>query len=134
MDDEAIKQLGRNDKIYYVHNKHNSHLFTEQDINNFLEFYRVSFPEATILPKMHILEDHVIPWFQRWHMGFGIMGEQGAESIHAHLMKLERIYQGIANDVERLKYIFKEHMLESAPSLVSLRPPPKKRTKRTSTT
>ena len=131
MDDEAIKQLGRNDKIYYVHNKYNSHLFTEQDINNFLEFYRVSFPEATILPKMHILEDHVIPWFQRWHMGFGIMGEQGAESIHAHLMKLERIYQGIANDVERLKYIFKEHMLESAPSLVSLRPPPKKRTSTT---
>ena len=58
------------------------------------------------------------------------MGEQGAESIHAHLMKLERIYQGIANDVERLKYIIKEHRLESAPSLVPLRPPPKTRRKR----
>ena len=81
---------------------------------------------------MHILEDHVVPWFKKWRMGFGIMGEQGAESVHAHLMKLERIYQGIANDVERLKYIFKEHQLESAPSLVALRPPPQKRTKRTS--
>ena len=84
-----------------------------------MAFYRASFPEATILPKMHLLEDHV-PWFKRWHLGFGLMGEQGAESIHAHLMKLERIYQGI--DVERLKYIFKEHMLVSAPSLISPAP------------
>ena len=91
--------------------------------------YRASFPQATVIPKMHILEDHVIPWFEWWHLGLGIMGEQGAESIHAHLMKLETTYQGIANDVERLKYIFKEHMLESAPSLVSLRPPAKKRKK-----
>ena len=48
------------------------------------------------------------------------MGEQGAESIHAHLD------QGIANEVDRLEYIVKEHMLESAPSL-TLRPPTKKR-------
>ena len=52
------------------------------------------------------------------------MGEQGAESIHAHLMRLERIHQGIANDVQRLKYIVRENMLESAPSLTSLRPAP----------
>ena len=55
------------------------------------------------------------------------MGEQGAESIHAHMMRLERTYQGVANEVDRLKYIFKEHMLVSAPSLTSLRPPIKKR-------
>ena len=58
-----------------------------------------------------------------------MMGEQGAESIHAHLMKLERNHQGIANSVERLKYVFKQHMLETTPSLVALRPPPKKRLK-----
>ena len=125
--------LVRMTSIHRNGEKHNTFPLTEQHINNFMAFYRASFPEATILPKMHILEDHVIPWFQRWHVGFGIMGEQGAESIHAHIMKLERTYQGIANDVERLKYIFKEHMLESAPSLVSLRPPPKKRPKRTFT-
>ncbi len=45
------------------------------------------------------------------------MGEQGAESIHAHIMHLEQTHQGIANDVDRLHYIMKEHMLESAPSL-----------------
>ena len=55
------------------------------------------------------------------------MGVQGGESIHAHFMRLERIYQGIANGVERLN-ILKEHMLESAPSL-SPRPPPVKKRK-----
>lgn len=109
-------------------------IFTEQHITEFLEFYRAEFPQATILPKMHILEDHVIPWLTRWHIGAGLMGEQGAESIHAHLMRLERNYQGIANAVDRLKYVFKMHMLETNPSLVSLRPPPSKRMKLDSTT
>ena len=46
--------------------------------------YREFFPNATILPKMHILEDHVVEWMKRWKIGAGLMGEQGAESIHAH--------------------------------------------------
>ena len=58
------------------------------------------------------------------------MGEQGAESIHAHLMRLERIHEGIARDVDRLIYILKEHEMESAPSLTCLRPPPAKRQKK----
>ena len=52
------------------------------------------------------------------------MGEQGAESIHAHMMRLERTYH---NEVDRLKYIVKEHLIESAPSLTGLRPQPKRR-------
>ena len=92
--------------------------------------YRANFPWATVLPKMHILEDHTIPWLRRHHVGAGLMGGQGAESIHAHLMRLKRIHQGIASDVDRLKYILKEHELESAPSLTCLRPPPAKRQKK----
>ncbi len=72
-----------------------------------------------------------MPWMRRWKVGCGIMGEQGAESIHAHLQQLERTYQGISNEVDRLKYIFKKQTLESAPSLTSLRPPIKKRKKHT---
>ena len=55
------------------------------------------------------------------------MGEQGAESIHAHMMKLDRIYHGIPKDVDRLKCVFKGQVLESAPALTQLRPVPKKR-------
>ena len=43
-------------------------------------------------------------------------------------MRLERVHQGLANDLDTLNYIIKEHMLESAPSLTCLlRPPAKKK-------
>ena len=63
--------------------------FIEQDIINFMACYRASFPQATVVRKMHILEDHVIVWFQWWHLGLGLMGEQGADA------QLEITYQGI---------------------------------------
>ena len=99
----------------------------EKDIEKFLSYYRSTFPSASILPKMHILEDHTIPWFRRHHVGAGLMGEQGAESVHAHIMTLDKRFDGIRDDVDRLKYLFKGQMLESAPSLTQLRPVPKKR-------
>ena len=46
---------------------------------------------------------------------FGVMGEQGAESI-AHIMTLEKRYN-IPNEVKKLHYIFKEQAIESYPSL-----------------
>ena len=95
-----------------------------------MSFYRANFPDSTVLPKMHILESHTIPWMRRWHLGAGIMGEQGAESLHAHFHKLDGTYHSVVNKVQRLKCIIQEHMLESAPSLVSLRPPPAKRKKK----
>ena len=48
-------------------------------------FYRENFPEASILGKMHLLEVHTIPWLHQHGVGLGLMGEQGAESIHASI-------------------------------------------------
>ena len=42
------------------------------------------------------------------------MGEQGEESVHAHVHKLEANYSGITNRLDRQKYIFNECMLETA--------------------
>ena len=102
---------------------------TEIDIKNFLSHYRENFRGTTILPKMHMLEDHVVPWMQRWHVASGLMGEQGAEQIHAHIQNLERTYSGVADPVQRFAYIMKEHQLQTAPVLSSLQPPPAKRKK-----
>jgi hypothetical protein len=76
---------------------------------------------------MHFLEDHMVEWLKRYHMGAGFMGEQGAESIHAHLNRLEKTYSGIPNELKRLKYIFEMYQLETAPSLQALRPVVQKR-------
>ena len=53
------------------------------------------------------------------------MGEQGAESIHAHLNRLDKQLNGIVNPLHRLKYIIKDHIIESLPRLNSLQPLPK---------
>lgn len=89
--------------------------------------YRESFPTATVLPKMHFLESHVVPWLQMWHVGFGLMGEQGAESIHKHFNALGRTYRSTSDSVKRMKYTLREHLLHIAPANIDARPPIKKR-------
>ena len=55
------------------------------------------------------------------------MGEQGAESLHAHIHKLEVNYATTPN---RLEHIFTAYDLETAPALLSLKPEVKSRVKR----
>ena len=76
------------------------------------------------------MEDHIVPWVRRWRLGSGIMGEQVAVSIHAHIMRLERTYHGIPDNLERLKYVVREQIIESNPSLLELQPPETKRRKK----
>ena len=121
--DEEIKGIGKPDNTRVVY-RYTSYL-VDKDITALMRFYRENFPSATVLPKMHILEDHVVPWLERWHIGSGLMGEQGAESIHAHLQKLETQYSGVVSDLHRLKYVVREHNIQSAPQLNSLIPAPK---------
>ena len=95
--------------------------------------YREMFPNASVTPKMHILEEHVhvAVWMKCWHTGSGLMGEQGAESIHAesihaYLRRLED-RSGVANKLQRLLCVVKEHNLKASPTLNSLQPQPKRR-------
>ena len=102
----------------------------EQHIATFLRTYRELFPNATVLLKMHILEDYVILWLQRLKIGAGLMGEQGAESIYTYIARLEQQYSSIANPLERIKYVYRQHNLESAQELNSLQPQQRKYKKR----
>ena len=61
----------------------------ESAINIFVRYYRTTFQIAPFIPKIHMLEDHLIPWVKRWRIGCGCMGEQGAESLHAALTTLK---------------------------------------------
>lgn len=94
-----------------------------------MEFYRATFPKSTVLPKMHMLESHVIPWLRKWHVGFGLMGEQGAESIHKYFNSLNQTYRSIADPVRRLKSVMTEHLLHIAPANIDAKPLAKKRKK-----
>jgi hypothetical protein len=69
-----------------------------------MSFYRTSFPHASVTPKMHMLEGHMVLWMRQWTAGFGTMGEQGAESIHANFNGIERSFANmIHNCVDRLQ-------------------------------
>ena len=47
-----------------------------------MHYHRDVFPEASITPKLHILEDHMVNFLRKCRVGCGLLGEQGAESIH----------------------------------------------------
>ena len=51
------------------------------------------------LPKMHLLDDHTLEWARNWHAGFGLLGEQGAESIHARFYVLHRTFSSFLHQV-----------------------------------
>ncbi|KAL5496861.1 hypothetical protein EMCRGX_G013231 [Ephydatia muelleri] len=101
----------------------------EQAIGQFMGFFRKSFPEATVPIKMHILEDHATPWANSTHVGFGLLGEQGAESIHAKFTRLGLAYTAVTDKVKHLMCIVKEHLLSIAPQVAASIPPPQKRKK-----
>lgn len=92
-----------------------------------MTFYREAFPEATVLPKMHFLEEHVVPWLKKWKIGFGFMGEQGAESIHAYFNTLHQSYRSIPDPVQRMEHTMREHFLHIAPANVAAKPAIKRR-------
>jgi hypothetical protein len=112
MSDQKIDKIGKSSSTVLL------------TIHSQRRLHGAEFPWATILPKMHVMEDHTIPWLRNFHIGAGLMGEQGAESIHARMMKLERDFRGIKDELDSLKYIVSEQSLYTAPDL---RPPVKRR-------
>ena len=76
-----------------------------------------------------MLEEHVVPWIRKWGVGFGLLGEQGAESIHAYFNSLKRTYSGIPDHLLRLKQMMVEQHLHVAPANTTARPPVVKKKK-----
>ena len=101
----------------YFHVYHNcvcdnppASILTEVRIAEFMEFYRATFPTASVIPKLHLLEDHILPFLKMWKVGFGLLGEQGAESIHTVFNNLKRVYGNIHNREEKLRLVTQEHL------------------------
>ena len=102
-------------------------IITAESVKTFMSYYRQQFPMSSVTPKMHMLEEHLVPWLRRWKVGFGLLGEQGAESIHAYFNSLKRTYCGIPDRLKRLKQMMTEHHLHIAPDNIAVRPHIKKR-------
>ena len=93
-----------------------------------MKHYRESFPDATACPPENALHGgaHGPMAKAKPRVGFGLMGEQGAESIHANFNSIERSYKSIPNKVEQLCCVMHIHHLCTAPVNVALQPPAKR--------
>ncbi|XP_038049523.1 uncharacterized protein LOC119723080 isoform X2 [Patiria miniata] len=88
----------------------------DQAIKDYMNFFRGEFPSESIPPKMHLLEDHVMPWIRRWGFGLGFHGEQGGESVHSHFNCLRRDVRGISAEVDILKSVVKSQWIMTSPA------------------
>ena len=77
---------------------------------------------------MHMLEEHMLEWIKMHQAGCGLMGEQGAESIHAKFNALlRRTYSSIRDPIAKLKSVMQDHYLSVSPHMSAAVLPPKKR-------
>ena len=74
-----------------------------------------TFGDMKSTAKMHLLEDHMMDWLSKHQAGCGLMGEQGAGSIHAKFNSLARTYSRIRDPKVKLNSIMKEHYLNVSP-------------------
>ena len=87
-----------------------------------MAFFWDTYPEVTVPIKMYLLEDHTLQWANTNHVGFGLLGEQGTESIHAEFNQLGLAFAPIKDHMQNLMCIVKEHLLSIEPQLVAATP------------
>ncbi|XP_078703474.1 uncharacterized protein LOC144928666 [Branchiostoma floridae x Branchiostoma belcheri] len=118
---EKYKKVFQQFAQCYKHFTHGEKMDTEQidllddSIRTFLASFRESFPAATFPIKMHILEQHVVPYVRRWGFGLGLHDEQGIEQMHACFNTIKRRTAGIKDPVQQLRSTLEAHLLNVSP-------------------
>ena len=79
----------------------------EKAIDEYLQYYRSLFPRK-IYPKLHMLEDHIIPLLKTYHFGCGLLGEQGGEGVHAAFNRINRSIIGCRSPLQRITCTVKD--------------------------
>ena len=92
-----------------------------------MEYFRTTFPSQSVTPKLHMLEDHVVDFINKWKFGLGMYGEQGGESIHPEFNRLKKTYASVRPNTARVKVMLEQHHLTVKPLAKSMTPQIKKR-------
>ena len=80
-----------------------------------MTYFRTNFQTATFPPKMHMLEEHTVPFMRKWKFPLGFFGEQGGESIHHEFGGLSTQFIHVKPDTSRLKKMLEEHFIKTNP-------------------
>ena len=92
-----------------------------------MSYWRNKWPEESVTPKMHMLENHACDFIKKWGVGFGFYGEQGGESVHALFNQYYKTYQSLRPKTKRLTSIMEHHYLNLYPKIKELKPVSRKR-------
>ncbi len=99
----------------------------QQKIDIYMSFYREQFPEKSVILKQHLLEDHVCDFLSKWKVGFGLLGEQGVEQIHAEYNEIDGRMASTWDPVKRSLLAMKRHWTGVSPDILELKPDIKRR-------
>ena len=91
----------------------------DTDVKTFMDAYRTELPDSSVFPKLHYLEDHIVPFTRQWRVGPGILGEHGGESIHRLFNQLLRQFGSMPLATTRLVQVMKHHLVTTSPILRS---------------
>nr|XP_047129350.1 uncharacterized protein LOC124809337 [Hydra vulgaris] len=94
----------------------------EATVHELLTFFRTNWPNESITPKMHMLEDHMEVFLNKWGVGLGLYGEQGGESIHAEFINIERLYSNMSG-TRKLESVMRDHYTRNNSISKSLKVP-----------
>nr|XP_047127857.1 uncharacterized protein LOC124808704 [Hydra vulgaris] len=94
----------------------------KKNIEDLMQYFRATFPKASVTPKLHMLENHAVSFLKKCGAGFGSYGEKGGESVHMEFNKLKTIYQSIPSPTMQLKSILKCHHQKTNPKNMLLKP------------
>ena len=88
----------------------------QSDIDKYIKSFLKHFP-SKLIPKQHILHQHITPFIRRHKFACGLLGEQGTESSHQSISKIEKRSLSINNLCERSKFVLSTHLLGVSPLL-----------------
>ena len=71
MTPEKIEKLSQTRHTFTFMVMCSIHLHTDTNIAAFIAHYREAFPDACVLPKMHMMENHIVPFLKQWGVGLG---------------------------------------------------------------
>ncbi|XP_070533862.1 uncharacterized protein [Ptychodera flava] len=80
-------------------------------ITDLFSYLRTTFPEVSITPKLHMLEEHVLARISSCKVGLGFFGENGIEAIHHKINESIRNYGNMAGkQIDMIFCLYKDHL------------------------
>ena len=93
----------------------------------FMETYRTSLPDESVFPKLHYLEEHLVPFTKKWKVGPGILGEHGGESVHSLFNQLAARFASMPARLSRVEAMMRHHLVQANPATKAPPEPAKKK-------